>query len=203
MNRAKCDEHKLGNMLLQRDREVAEAYRVEGTPGAVLVQDGRIASMVATGADAIQGLLTRATLPPSVKKGDPVPSLKLQDLNGKMVDLLSLKGRRTLILFWNPSCGFCQQMLEDVKSWERTPPKGAPELLVISAGPLEDNRKQGFRSRVLLDPYFLTSQVFNSGGTPSAVVIDEEGRVTSEVAAGAPEVLAMAREVSTANSQPV
>jgi hypothetical protein len=42
-------------------------------------------------------------------------------------------------------------------------------------------------------PYLGSSQVFNSCGTPSAVVIDEEGRVASEVGVGAQEVLAMAR----------
>ena len=131
-------------------------------------------------------------LPPSVKKGDPVPSLRLPDLSGKTVDMAQLRGRRTLVLFWNPGCGFCQQMVDDLKTWERNPPKEAPELLLVAAGSPEDNRNHGFRARVLLDPYFAASQVFNSGGTPSAVLIDEEGRVASDVGVGAQEVLTMA-----------
>ena len=112
-----------------------------------------------------------------------------------MLDV-ALVGRRTLILFWNPSCGFCQQMLEDVNAWERQPPKDAPERLIVSAGAFDDIHQQGFRLRVLLDPYFGASQVFNSGGTPSAVLI-EEGRVASEVGVGAQEVLALARSAAT------
>jgi peroxiredoxin len=192
VNRAKSEKHGLEHMLLQVDREVANAYMADSVPSAVLVGDGRISSPLAVGADEIRGLVTRAVLPPSLKKGDTVPSLKLPDLDGQTLDVASLRGHRTLILFWNPSCGFCQQMREDVRALEVNPPKDAPELLIISAGSPEDNRKQNFRSRVLLDPYFAASQVFNSGGTPSAVLLDERGIVASDVAAGAPEVLELA-----------
>ncbi len=192
VNRAKSEKHGLEHMLLQVDREVANAYMANSVPSAVLVGDGRISSPLAVGADEIRGLVTRAVLPPSLKKGDTVPSLKLPDLNGQTLDVASLRGHRTLILFWNPSCGFCQQMREDVRALEVNPSKDAPELLIISAGSSEDNRKQNFRSRVLLDPYFAASQVFNSGGTPSAVLLDERGIVASDVAAGAPEVLELA-----------
>ena len=36
-NRAKAQEHGVGNVMLQEDWEVSEAYRVVGTPSAVLV----------------------------------------------------------------------------------------------------------------------------------------------------------------------
>jgi len=196
-NRAKVGKHNVRNLLLQKKRETAEAYRIEGTPGAVLITGGLIASPVASGIDAIRALVARATLPPSVKKGDAVPSLRLPDLKGAAVDLGNLRGRRTLLLFWNPSCGFCQQMLADVKAWERNRTDSAAELLVISAGAPEAIRDQGFGARVLLDPYFTASQVFNSGGTPSAVLLDEHGIVASDVAVGAPDVLELAGAASS------
>jgi thiol-disulfide isomerase/thioredoxin len=193
-NRVKSTKYGLRNVLLQVDREVAQAYLAEGTPSAVLVKEGRIESSLAVGTDAIRGLVARATLPAPVNAGDLVPSLRLSDLSGKLFDLAQLQNRRTLMLFWSPSCGFCQQMLEDLKKWEDNPRKDAPELLVIAAGAFDENRKQGFRSRVLLDPYYAASQVFNSGGTPSAVMI-EEGRVVSSVVVGAQAVLALAGAV--------
>ncbi len=196
-NRAKSNSNRLKNLLLQNDREVAGAYQVNGTPGAVLIDDGLIASPIATGIDEIRALVKRATLPAPVKKGDIVPSFELPDLDGKTLNLGALKSRRTLLVFWNPACGFCQQMLDDLKAWESAPQKDAPRLLVIAAGPAEENRKQGFRSQLLLDPDFSASHIFNSGGTPSAVLLDEEGRVASDVGVGAPDVLAMARAVPT------
>jgi thiol-disulfide isomerase/thioredoxin/uncharacterized membrane protein YphA (DoxX/SURF4 family) len=192
-NRAKSKKYGLRNVLLQTDREVAQAYRAEATPSAVLVKKGRIESPLALGVDEIRGLVARATLPPSVTAGDLVPSLCLPDLGGEMIDIADIvqPQHRTLMLFWSPSCGFCQQMLEDLKKWEDDAREDAPELVVISAGALDENRKQGFRSRVLLDPYYAASQVFNSGGTPSAVLV-EEGRVASGVAVGSEAVLALA-----------
>ncbi len=37
-----------------------------------------------------------------------------------------------LVLFWRPSCGFCQRMLNDLKAWEANPPTNAPKLLMVS-----------------------------------------------------------------------
>jgi thiol-disulfide isomerase/thioredoxin len=52
----------LTNVLLQKDDEIMNAYRVEGTPSAVMVSpDGRIASTAAAGATAIEPLI-RVTL---------------------------------------------------------------------------------------------------------------------------------------------
>jgi thiol-disulfide isomerase/thioredoxin/uncharacterized membrane protein YphA (DoxX/SURF4 family) len=199
-NRVKGAEYDRRNVLLQADREVAQAYRVEGTPSAVLVKEGRIDSSLAVGIDAIRGLVARATLPAPVKEGDLVPSLRLPDLSGKLIDLAHLQSRRTLMLFWSPSCGFCQQMLDDLKKWEDNQHEGTPELVVVAAGAFDENRKQGFRSRVLLDPYYAASQVFNSGGTPSAVLL-ERGRVASGVAVGAQAVLELAVAVPAAKHQ--
>lgn len=199
-NRARMAEHEVRNVLLQTGGEPATAYRVESTPCAVLVTEGRIASPLAAGIDEIRALVARAVLPPPVKMGDPVPALRLPDLDGKAIDLALRRGRRTLLLFWNPSCGFCEQMLEDVKRWERNRPEDAPELVVISAGSSQANRGQGFRSPVLLDQNFAAGQVFGAGGTPAAVMLDEEGRVASEVGTGAAAVMALAGAAPAGNN---
>src|SRR6266403_574106 len=65
VNRAKVTEPGVTDVLLQKDREVAQAYQAHGTPSAVVVrQDGTIGSPVAQGADAIRALIT-TTLNPS------------------------------------------------------------------------------------------------------------------------------------------
>jgi uncharacterized membrane protein YphA (DoxX/SURF4 family)/peroxiredoxin len=61
-NRAKQQEYRLAEVLLQKDREVANMYQAYGTPSAVLVRpDGTIGSAVAPGAEAISALVSSAT----------------------------------------------------------------------------------------------------------------------------------------------
>ena len=65
-NKAKISEHDLTKVLLQKDREVSEAYEVRGTPSALVVRpDGTIGSPVAGGAEAIRSLVRRAVEAPS------------------------------------------------------------------------------------------------------------------------------------------
>jgi peroxiredoxin len=203
-------------ILLQKNREVAQAYRVNGTPGAVIIgRDGKIASFLAMGSQGIADLVAKGAgiqLPaasPSTNgnhKGAPVlpattielkigqtaPPLKLGDLSGTIVDLASFRGADTLVLFWNPSCGFCAKMLPDLKRWEETRSEVAPQLFVVSSGTVDANRAMGLRAPVVLDQTFASGQVFRVRGTPAAVLVDAEGRIASGVATGAPAVFALA-----------
>ena len=47
-------------------------------------------------------------------------------------------------------------------------------------------------TRVVLDHHFAAGRAFGASGTPSAVLVDAEGRIASEVAVGAPAVLDLA-----------
>jgi peroxiredoxin len=132
------------------------------------------------------------TVPAAQKIGEEAPEVKLPDLEGNTVKLADYRGEETLVLFWNPGCGFCQQMLPDLKEWESTSPEDAPKLLVVSAGTEEANKEMDLTSPVLLDQQFATGRAFGASGTPSAVLVDAEGKVASEVAVGAPGVLELA-----------
>jgi peroxiredoxin len=202
-NRALKREHGVTHILLQKDREVATQYEAYGTPSAVLVRpDGTIGSPPASGADAITSLIASTVKPPQpaqiapprkvVQKGDPAPAFSLNDLDGKPVQSDDLRGKPSLLLFWNPGCGFCQRMLGQLKAWEASPPPDAPQLILISSGTVEDNRAMGIRSPILLDQGFSTGHAFGAGGTPSAILVDAKGKIASEVAIGAPDVLALA-----------
>lgn len=114
--------------------------------------------------------------------GEPVPDLALPDLEGQKVELAELRGAEAVLLFWNPGCGFCGAMREDLLSWEADPPEGAPALVVISSGAAEETASEGFDSRVLLDAAFEAGETFRAGGTPMAVRIDADGNVASPLA---------------------
>ena len=129
-----------------------------------------------------------APRPATPAVGDPAPAVSLPDLDGKTVALAAYRGQETMLLFWNPGCGFCKRMLDDLKAWEANPPNGAPKLVVVSTGTAEANAAMGLRSTVLLDQSNAVSTAFGANGTPMAVRIDASGRVASAVAAGASAV---------------
>jgi methylamine dehydrogenase accessory protein MauD len=205
-NRRKAEEHGLTTLLLQDDREVAQAYDVLPTPGAVLIRpDGTIGARAALGADAIRALVTRATAPPlplapanghapappASRIGQPAPEVTLPDLDGNEVSLASFRGEPALLVFWNPGCGFCQRMAGDLASWLATPPEGAPKVVLVSTGTPEANVAQGIPATTLLDQGFATGRAFGVSGTPSAVLVDAEGRIASDPAIGAPGIWAL------------
>lgn len=204
-NRQNQERHDLANLLLQKDQEVSKLYRAAGTPAAVLIRpDGRIGSPLAQGVSAIEELvlrtveeLDRANLPQQVPNalhvGDMAPSIALPDLAGRTRNLAEFQGKPALLLFWNPSCGFCRQMMEDLKKWEREQASDIPQLVIIASGSAEMNRAQDIRSPILLDQEFNLGRIYSARGTPSAVLIDATGRRQSEIAVGASAIFALAR----------
>ncbi|HEU4452659.1 MAG TPA: MauE/DoxX family redox-associated membrane protein [Longimicrobium sp.] len=206
-NAAKLQANGSRKVLLQRDREVAEAYRVPATPGAVLIRaDGTIGSEAAMGAPAIAGLVAAAAgggvparaAPPAgpiagaARAGAAAPWFRLPDLDGTEIESTELQGRPTLLVFWNPACGFCDRMLPELRAWERDRPADSPEPLVISTGSVEANRAMRLRSPVVLDPHFGVGAAVGATGTPSAILVDADWTIASPVAVGAQAVLALA-----------
>jgi protein-disulfide isomerase len=207
-NGKKFAEPGLPPVVLQEQYEVSQPYDTLARRSAVLVRpDGRIGSAVAAGADAITALVERAAAGTAAEGasgngapavGAAAPSLTLPDLDGRPVELAEFRGRDTLVLFWNPGCGFCDRMLPELKAWEAAATPASPQLLVVSTGDPAPNRTMGLRSPVVLDAEFAGGRALGVGGTPSAVLIDAAGRVASGVAVGAPAVLALAAPLEAA-----
>jgi len=219
-NSADASEHGVENVLLQEDWEVADAYEVDATPGAVIVSpEGIISSPVAQGPDEVEALLAQAvgehaqlpllqstaghaahedTEPTGPKVGEPAPEIRLRDLEGRHVSLEDFRGEEVLVLFCSPECGFCQEMMPDIKEWEAAPPDGAPRLLVVSDETVEENKAMGFGSPVVLDDTYAVWDAFDVSGTPAAVLVDAEGRVASTMIMGSVEVLELIKSGRTA-----
>lgn len=206
-------------LLLQAESNVAQEYQAEWTPAAVLInREGRIASPVTYGAEAIGTLVAQAAgtdetrsrsngnsngngyRPPIkvgnslLQVGDPAPHFSLPDLQGNFVKTEDLSGRNTLLVFWNPNCPWCQQMETDLRDLEQNPPKGAPRLVFVSTGEREMAMADSllFRSQFLHDREGETAPLFGSGSTPSGVLLDSDGRIASGLAGGRRNILMLA-----------
>jgi thiol-disulfide isomerase/thioredoxin len=208
--RAEADEHALESVVIDKGGRLYEAFEASGTPSAVLIAaDGTIASWIAAGSERIQQLVGQAVATDDEVEGLPIgteaPTLDLPTLDGESTSLAELRGRDTLLLFWNPDCGFCREMHDDLLAWETSTDGDTPRLVVISSGDAESSRNESFRSRVLLDEDFSAGAAFHATGTPMAVLIDAEGRIASSVVGGADAVLALANGhgLASAGSGPV
>jgi peroxiredoxin/uncharacterized membrane protein YphA (DoxX/SURF4 family) len=226
-NKAKSHEHGLANVLLQEGSEINDLYRVSGTPTGILVRaDGTIGSKAALGIEEIRTLAKQITdnrvpvpapvaangrkpepvpaAPPVARLanvGEPAPAVSLLDLEGRSVALADFRGQPTAVLFWNPGCGFCQQMLPGLKAWEENPPQDAPKLILVSSGDPEENRGQGLRSPILLDRGFQVGTAFGATGTPSAILIDARGNVASKLGVGASQVFGLLNPIDPADCE--
>jgi thiol-disulfide isomerase/thioredoxin/uncharacterized membrane protein YphA (DoxX/SURF4 family) len=189
--------------LLQSKREVAELFKAKWTPTAVLVNtDGLIASRLAPGDALIKDLIDaikekvdnldyvengRGMSPGELKIGDELPEFKLPDTKGENVTDKLIRGKKTLALFWGLDCPHCQRMLPEIKAWEKVPANGV-QLVIFSSGDAEKNRALDMRSPVVLDDDGKVGSELGMFGTPSAVLIDEAGKIVSETAVGSEQI---------------
>ena len=204
-NLAKLDLPLGIDVLFQKDRELAEAVNSKWTPTAMFVRaDGRVASRLAAGDAAIRDLISRLkAIDPADKLahvnnghnghgklriGKPVDGVETSDLNGRLLTSADFIGKKTLAVFWSRTCPHCVTMMEDLQRWDREKGPDEPNLIVFSEGDAAEHRALGLRSTVVLDDGYKTAARLGMQGTPSAILIDENGTIVSETAIGASNI---------------
>lgn len=207
-NRDKFSAGGSNTVLMQTQREVAESVNARWTPTALLINgDGNIASHLAAGDSAIRELIesvkaetfedefvyfvnssTNGRVP---KIGETVPEFTLRDLNGREITAKDLRGKKTLATFWSLGCAHCRTMMDDLRKWDLSKSADEPNLVVFSEGDEAVHKELEITSPILLEKDYKTAEKFGMFGTPSAVLIDEKGRIVSETAVGAPNIWAL------------
>lgn len=124
--------------------------------------------------------------------GQAAPEFKLPALAGGLTSLSDLLARRrpVLLLFSDPGCRPCNALLPDAARWQRDLAENLTVALV-SRGTREQNlvkaREHGLDTVLLQDDREVAA-TYHTYGTPSAVVLSPEGKITGSVAQGAPAV---------------
>jgi peroxiredoxin/uncharacterized membrane protein YphA (DoxX/SURF4 family) len=123
--------------------------------------------------------------------GTTAPHFSVKTLDGRRVTLsdLLVHGRRVLLVFTDPGCGPCNALMPEVAEWQ----EGAGEAVtvaVIASGSAEDNRAKAEEHGidVFLQKGTEVATAYRYQGTPGAVVIEADGTIGSDVAAGAPAI---------------
>jgi peroxiredoxin len=140
--------------------------------------------------------------PTGFSVGEPLPELRAPDLEGNEVSLADLRGKQMLLVNWSASCGFCTRIAPELAELQPDLRARGVEMVFLTFGAVEANRAMldefGLDPRVLvLDPS--ENEVFPSVGTPSAYIVDAEGKVASELKVGANAVPDLARTAAGAS----
>lgn len=127
--------------------------------------------------------------------GSPAPGFGLPDLDGRRwtLDELRAAGRPVLLVFSDPGCGPCAALLPEIGSWVYAHADIATVVLV-SRGGAEANRAKAAEHRlvpVLLQQDYEVASRYHSLMTPSAVVVSPDGTISSDVHAGADQILSL------------
>ncbi len=118
-----------------------------------------------------------------LRVGDPVPPFSLQTLDGKTLNIASLKGKVVLLDFWATWCGPCRQAMPELKTLlEKN--TGKPLVMVsVSADqdattPAKFAHANGMTWMQAWDGQGkVIGGVFGVNSLPSYVVIDADGRI--------------------------
>ncbi|MGE5194990.1 MAG: peroxiredoxin family protein [Deltaproteobacteria bacterium] len=128
--------------------------------------------------------------------GTVAPDFELPDLAGERHKLSDFRGKDLLLIFFNPKCGFCTKMADDLADLPLDGDNGRAVPLVVTTGDLQDNLqlvgRYGIRCPVLLQKEMEVAAQFHAGGTPMGYRIDREGRISSELTIGAEALLKLA-----------
>jgi hypothetical protein len=153
----------------------------------LLLQNGRLLARLdaleagqRSGTDALSGI------------GAPMPAFELPDLSGRPVGLEELlaEDRGLLLVFIDPGCHACHQLLPEIGRRQRDPGAG-PRLVVISRGDAAANAVEASEhglELVLLENAFALPEKVGIGGMPGAVLLHPSGLIVSEPAVGATRV---------------
>jgi peroxiredoxin len=134
-----------------------------------------------------------------ILKGVPVGSLlndfELPLLAGGSMTLSQWRGKKVLLIFFNPGCAFCIQMLPKLAALTPNADKRSPVPLIISTGDVEENRRifeqAGVSHPVLLQEGAEVATLYRVHGTPMGYLVDERGQTATELIQGADDLLAL------------
>src|ERR671920_43067 len=121
--------------------------------------------------------------------GSEAPQFSLSGLYGETLTLDALRssGKPLMMLFTDPGCGPCNALLPDIGRWQEEHANKLT-LSLVSRGEVEENKTKAQEhalENVVLQKDWEVSESYEVRGTPSAVLISPEGKISSPMAGGA------------------
>ena len=136
--------------------------------------------------------VTTATTPRGLPLDSVAPPFDLAAYSGGRRSLAQLLayGKPLLLIFTNPNCGPCVVLFKEVKEWQQSHTEQLT-IAILSFGTIKENFVNVARNglgQVLLQNKREVAEKYGADVTPTAVVVNQSGRIASSTAAGADEI---------------
>ena len=145
---------------------------------------------------ALKRQKTSAEETPAAPQGLPLdavaPPFQLAAYEGgtTSLDQLLAHGKPLLLVFTNPNCGPCVALFSEIKDWQQAHREHLT-IALVSFGTIKENFVNVARNglgQVLLQKKREVAELYGAMLTPTAVMVNPDGRIASKLAAGAEEI---------------
>jgi uncharacterized membrane protein YphA (DoxX/SURF4 family)/thiol-disulfide isomerase/thioredoxin len=205
----------LGAAFLLWRTETGKGADIVSTLASLNLAQGLLLAAAAIGTIAVLIYLQRrhrreslkaAALPSGLPVDAVAPNFELPAYAGgntSLTDLLAY-GKPLLLVFTNPTCGPCVVLFEEIKEWQQSHSERLT-IALLSFGTIKENFVNVARNslgQVLLQREREVAEKYGAHVTPTAVVVNINGKIASPLAAGAEEIRQLLATVLGQSSNP-
>jgi peroxiredoxin len=170
-------------------------YQIMRQQGRMLLRIDELEQVLA---GAMGGGQAAAPVGPPV--GSAIEPFTAVALDGRPVSSTDFAGRKALLVNWSATCGYCDMIAPELVAVRPELEKANTALVLLSRGNVDATRAHAEQHGLTDSVYVLDPDANPAGfqglGTPSAIVVDEEGKVASPLLVGADKVPGMAQELA-------
>lgn len=125
---------------------------------------------------------SNAAAAPTVNENRPtLPAFMVQDVNGKTINLQSLKGKKVFVNLWASWCPPCRREMPSIERLAKAVDKNKVVFVLLSLDDKFDKAKAFAKRQQLSLPIYYPAEnlpaLFNVQSIPTTFLFDEEGKL--------------------------
>lgn len=124
----------------------------------------------------------------TAKATKQLPSFKIYDVNGNIVDTRSLLGKKVFVNLWATWCPPCRAEIPSIVKLSKTIDTSKVAFVMLSLDNNFDKAKKFFESKKYPLPVYYPAEelpaLFNVQGIPTTFIFDEQGELIQQVDGG-------------------
>lgn len=117
-----------------------------------------------------------------------IPSFKMYDLQGNLVNLVDLKGKKVFVNIWASWCGPCRAEMPSIEKLYSKIDKTKTAFVLLSLDETPENGIKFAQKSKLSVPVFFPGEnlptIFNVQSIPTTFIFDEKGKMIRRINGG-------------------